>query len=146
MKQHECFTGYHQEDRFSKRYMEWLGHYDFGQNFKPINFDNWLDDGDFKSYSDENFWMKYWTMAYSHVLNHRTENVYLVDFDKLLSDGKSSLQAIADCLGLENKNKLVEAASRLRAPTSRPLESHQLSPEILQTALEIHEQLKSAAV
>ncbi len=146
MKQHERFTGYHQEDGFSKRYMEWLGHYDFGENFKPINFDNWLDDGEFESYIDENFWMKYWTAAYSHVLNHKTDNVYLVDFDKLLSDGKASLQAIADCLGLENKNKLVEAAYRLRVPTSQPLDSHQLSPEILQTALELHEQLKSAAV
>jgi hypothetical protein len=146
MKQHERFTGYHQEDGFSKRYMEWLGHYDFGENFKPINFDNWLDKGEFKLYGDENFWMRYWTSAYSFVLNHKTENVYLVDFDKLLSNGKASLQTIANFLGLESKNKLVEAASTLRAPTSRPLESHHLSPEILQTALEIHEQLMSAAV
>ena len=146
MKQHERFTGYHQEDRFSKRYMEWLGHYDFGENFKPINFDNWLEKGEFKSYSGENFWMRYWIAAYSYVLNHETENVYLVDFDKLLSNGKASLQTISNFLGLENKNKIVEAASRLRAPTSRPLESHQLSSEILRTALEIHEQLKSAAV
>lgn len=146
MKQHECFTGYHQEDRFSKRYMEWLGHYDFGQNFKPINFDNWLDKVEFKSYSDKNFWMRYWIAAYSYVLNYKTENVYLVDFDKLLSNGKASLKTIANFLELENKIKLAEAASRLRAPTSRPLESHQISPEILQTAFELHEQLKSAAV
>jgi hypothetical protein len=90
--------------------------------------------------------MRYWTAAYSFVLNHKTENVYLLDFDKLLSNGKASLQIIATFLGLESKNKLVEAASTLRAPTSRPLESHQLSPEILQTALEIHEQLMSEAV
>lgn len=146
MKQHERFAAYHQEDGFSKRYMKWLGHYDFGQNFKPINFDNWLDNGELKSCCDENFWMKYWTAAYSHVLTHKTKNVYLVDFDKLLSNGKIILQTIADCLGLEDQNKLAGAASKLRAPTSRPIESHQLSPEILQTALEVHEQLKSASV
>jgi hypothetical protein len=146
MKQHERFTGYHQEDRFSKRYMEWLGHYDFGQNFKPINFGNWLDKAEFKSFSGKNFWMSYWIAAYSYVLNYKTENVYLVDFDKLLSNGKASLQTIANFLELENKNKLAEAASTLRAPTSRPLESHQISPEILQAAFELHEQLKSAAV
>ncbi len=146
MKQHEQFTEYHRQDGFSKRYMQWLGHYDFGENFKPINFDNWLDDEEKLSYSDANFWLKYWTAAYSHVLKHKIENVYLVDFDKLLSDGKNSLKAIADCLGLENKNRFVEAAGRLRSPTSRPLESCRFAPEILQTALKLHDQLKSVAI
>jgi len=146
IKQHEKFTGYHQEDKFSKRYMEWLGHYDFGENFKPINFDNWLDDKDVVSQSNENFWMKYWIATYAHVLKHKTENVYFVNFDKLLKEGKSSLNAIAECLGLANKTKLVEAATKLRSPTSKKLEPHHFSPKILHVAQELHKKLKSMAV
>jgi hypothetical protein len=80
------------------------------------------------------------------VLNHKTESDYLVDFDKLLSDGKTSLQAIAECLKLENKNKLVEAAASLRSTTTQPIEANEFSPDILQAALDIHERLKSIAI
>jgi len=146
LKQHEQFTNRHQADRFSRRYMEWLGHYDFGENFKPINFDKWLDNDDVTSYSKEDFWMKYWIAAYSHVLDNKTENVYLVDFDKLLGDGKANLQAIAEHLELVEKDSLIEAASRLRSPTSRPLESQRCSLEILQASQELHARLKSLAI
>jgi hypothetical protein len=146
MKQHAQFTERHQKDRFSKRYMEWLGHYDFGENFKPINFDNWLNVNEITLYHGVNFWLKYWTAAYSYVLNHKTENVYLVGFDKLLSDGKTKLKAIADCLELENREKFIEASSSLRLPTSRPIESQHCDPEILQAAQELHERLKSLAL
>lgn len=146
MKQHEQFTRYHKEERFSKRYMEWLGHYDFGANFKPINFDHWLDHAEFTSYRNTNFWLSYWIAAYSYVLSNRTNNICLVDFDKLLSDGKVTLQAIADRLRLENKYKLVKAARELRSTTTQPVESNHCSFENFHTAKELHEQLKSLAV
>jgi len=146
IKQHRKFTVLHQEDGFSKRYMEWLGHYDFGENFKPINFDNWLDDEEDGDHNDENFWLKYWTAAYSHVLDNRTENVYLIDFDKLLTDGKNCLKVVADCVGLENKERLVKAANRLCSPTSRPLKSNHFLPETLESALQVHARLMKLAI
>lgn len=146
MKQHENFSSYHQKDRFAKRYMKWLGHYDFGENFKPINFDQWVDSNEKRSYDDPNFWMAYWAEAYSHVLKHKTDNVYLVDFDKFLKDGKQTLQAIADCLELSDKNRLVDAASTLRSPTSKPFETQQFSPDILKSAFDVYEKLKIKAI
>jgi hypothetical protein len=145
-KQHQQFTKLHQKDGFAKRYMQWLGHYDFGENFKPINFDNWLKDEKLDS-NDVNFWLKYWIAAYSHVLNQNKGNaVFFIDFDKLLIDGTTNLVAVADQLGLKSKKRLVELASRLRLPTSKPLSSHELQPQIVEIALQVHKQLTSLAI
>ncbi len=37
MIQHQKFIEIHKQDAFAKKYMKWLGHFDFGGNFKPIN-------------------------------------------------------------------------------------------------------------
>ena len=42
-KQHEQFLQVHASDAFSRQYMRWIGHYEFGENFKPINFGGWLN-------------------------------------------------------------------------------------------------------
>ncbi len=31
----------HARDPFARRYMEAIGHYDFGANLRPIDFDGW---------------------------------------------------------------------------------------------------------
>jgi hypothetical protein len=36
--------------------MKWLGHYDFGKIFKPINFDVWLGGVDAPYDSKVDFW------------------------------------------------------------------------------------------
>jgi hypothetical protein len=146
IKQHNNFIGYHQGNRFAKRYMKWLGHYDFGENFKPINVSNWLDSGWSDAEIDEDFWMMYWTAAYTNILDNLTSNTRLVHFDGLLCNGPDSLKAIADCVELKDKNKLVEAAPTLRSPTSQPIDTRKFSPEILNTARGLYEQLKAASI
>ena len=38
LKQHIGFLETHRDDEFTRIYMEGIGHYDFGENFRPVNF------------------------------------------------------------------------------------------------------------
>jgi len=146
MKQHSRFLTEHEKNRFSKQYMKWLGHYEFGENFKPINFDSWLGNDFVSSNIDVNFWLKYWTVTYSNILKNKDKNIYLVDFDKLLRNGKSVLEKIANYAELRDKTKFIDCASLLRSPTSHSITTEKCSPKILNTAETIYAELKFVAI
>jgi len=126
--------------------MKWLGHYEFGRNFKPINFDHWL--GRFNAPYDTNadFWLEYWSRAYQYVLNKKTSNVIFIDFDNLIEAGGKVLPRLAECIGLEDMQKLVSQSDRLRMPKSVPIASTECSKVVYRQAFEIYEQLKNSAI
>lgn len=144
--QHERFLVEHEGDAFSRNYMKWIGHYEFGENFKPINFSGWLDKEKAPFQVDESFWLRYWIEAYSHVLRHKARNVHFIDFDKLLSDGAATLGRIADVTGLSERAVFAGAAQKLRSPTTVPVESNACPQESWAAASEVHEQLKAMAI
>lgn len=145
-KQHDRFLHEHGRDAFSKKYMKWIGHYEFGANFKPINFAGWLDNASIPSPVDETFWLSYWNEAYSHALDQKTDQVLFVDFDGMLQDGASSLRRIGKTLGLNHESELLEAGKTLRSPTTTPVELGQCSPNTWSRAQEIYAQLKAIAI
>ncbi|MDZ7783932.1 MAG: hypothetical protein U5K56_13685 [Halioglobus sp.] len=70
LNQHERFLEMHREDSFSRRYMAGTGHFDFGANLRPIDFDGWLQARRCDDPLQLAFWLEYWIAAYRHVLDH----------------------------------------------------------------------------
>jgi hypothetical protein len=146
MKQHERFLKKHSADPFARRYMRWLGHYEFGMNFRPIDFDGWLGGLNTPFDVNSDFWLEYWSRAYQYVLNNKTSNVVLIDFDKLTQAGERALADLAVRIELHDVQTLVGQAGRLRKPKSEPIASTKCSSDKLRQAGEIHEQLKLASL
>jgi hypothetical protein len=146
MKQHDRFLKEHSADPFTTRYMKWLGHYEFGRIFKPINFDDWLGALDAPYHVSADFWLEYWSSAYQYLLKNKTVNVVFIDFDKLLENGERVLADLAECIGLHDVQKLVGQSHRLRMPTSKMIASTECSNNTYQRACEIHEQLRLASI
>jgi hypothetical protein len=144
--QHEGFLDKHRDDVFSKKYMKWIGHFEFGENFKPINFSGGLDAANTPIRADDTFWLSYWSDAYACAMKHKTENVHFVDFDRLLENGSAYLEAIARSVGLKHADALVDAGKRLRSPTTRPMEHDRFPPDILSQAQDVYSQLQSIAI
>jgi hypothetical protein len=145
MRQHARFSTAHASDRFARRYMAWIGHFEFGLNFRPINFEGWLDGRAIDREPTADFWLRYWMVAYRHALEHRTDNVLFVDFDRLLAEHASYLAAIGRALRLRRPDSLVKQARILRAPTTIE-HAEARSGETLQEARAVHEELRAAAV
>jgi hypothetical protein len=146
MKQHDRFLKEQSTDPFTMRYMKWLGHYEFGKIFKPINFDNWLGVLDAPYDANVDFWVEYWSRTYQHVLDNETSNVVFIDFDRLLGSAEQVLTSLAVCIGLHDVQKLVGQSYRLRMPKSKQISSTECSKNTYQLACEIHEQLRIAAI
>lgn len=84
--QHARFTEMHAKDPFARRYMEAIGHYDFGANLRPIDFDGWVDaTPDLPGPEHLAYWIRYWIAAYRHVLRHEPERkrLGLIRFETL---------------------------------------------------------------
>ncbi len=146
MGQHEYFTIEHRKDRFAKKYMEWLGHYEFGENFRPLNIDGWLDTYVIPEQIDAEFWLQYWTVAYSHVLDRGSEQVVLVNFDRLLADGGAVLARIADRVGLDNRSGFIQGEEILRAPTTNVPYTTDISNQTYAAAQGLYARLEQQAI
>ena len=143
--QHRRFLEEHTRDAFSRRYMRWIGHFEFGQNLRPIDFDGRYSRDGIPKDADSGFWLEYWTAAYRHALQTRGSRVHFVDFDDLLARPVPNLERLARIAGIRDTARLGAAASTLRQPTVRPLEADNLPPAILEAARAVHRQLKAVA-
>ncbi len=146
MRQHEHFIIEHGKNRFSKNYMKWLGHYEFGEIFRPINFDGWLDGIEIPKQIDLDFWLKYWIAAYRHVLDNSSAQIVLVHFDQLLANSETVLGRISDRIGLNNKSEFVRGGEILRAPTTKVLDSAGSLSEDWPAAQRLYARLEQQAI
>jgi hypothetical protein len=147
MKQHEQFCEMHKDDSFAKSYMKWLGHYDFGENFKPINFDNWLDSQPSKpDYQSESFWLSYWIASYENILRQISDKVHLVDYNKLLVEPAETLTKIAEITKLKNIDSFSSYASEIRNPTSKPKNTESIDSELVNQANNLYQRLQESAL
>lgn len=143
-RQHVRFLREQTADAFSRQYMKWIGHYEFGRNFKPIDF-GLASEPPAPAEVDETFWLEYWVAAYRYALLHAHERVLFVDFDRLLSEREPALARLGAALGIDNAAALCDAATRLREPTTRPEPVASTRPA-LERALALHAELQARAV
>ena len=145
MRQHRRFSEAHSTDTFARRYMAWIGHFEFGLNFRPINFSGWLDGCDIDPNPTAAFWLRYWAAAYRYALEHRTSNVVFVDFDRLLVEQASYLGAIGKAVQIRRPELLVEQARRLRTPTTT-VQAAASGDDALDAARGVHAELRACAL
>jgi hypothetical protein len=145
MAQHRRFLAEHAEDRFSQRYMRWIGHFEFGANFRPIDFEGRYARAVLAREPDVGFWLDYWASAYRHALEAGSPQVSFVDFDRLMEAPAASLDRLARLAAVRDGQHLAAAASTLRAPTVKPMRPDTLPAESWKAVQEVHQRLRDAA-
>lgn len=143
MSQHERFLGLHDEDDFARDYMRWIGHYDFGANFRPIDFAGRAVTA--ANAASVDFWLRYWIDAYAFV-EARAERVSLVCYEKLLADPAPVFAGIAARTSLESAAALTDRAGSVRAPTTgdKPLDG--ADAPLLAEAKALYERLRKRSL
>lgn len=134
--QHEHFSSLHTSDIFSRRYMEWLGHYEFGAALKPINFNNWMAGSTQLDPVKPGFWLAYWHAAYSAVLEAvrdtglNSKTMILIDYDGLCHTPAPILPLLADRLDLHDPAQLLARSDRFR-----PARTYEFDKSVTDTPL-----------
>ncbi|MGD9331301.1 MAG: sulfotransferase [Desulfobacterales bacterium] len=93
MKQHERFRSIHAKDHFSKTYMTWLAHHEFGADHRPFRFNekaNIAEDTDKLSY-----WLERWIDAYTFIRENLPNQSILVAYESLCHDTDLTWQKLA---------------------------------------------------
>lgn len=99
--QHKKFCSRHKSDSYSLRYMNWLGHFEFGDNFKPFNVSANVHPGDKSELNSSHYWFRYWTSVYRYVLEKHSSDVIFFDYDDFCSDPQESLQRLGEVIFVE---------------------------------------------
>jgi len=139
LKQHQNFSAMHQEDPFAADYMRALGHFDFGSNLRPIDFDGWLAENHLDA-NTLSFWLVYWTATYRHLLATDCNAVFL-SYDRLCAHPLDGFNALADVLHCRDRQRLLRAAEDLHAPRDRTIDSSSVRGDIIANASDLYDEL-----
>jgi hypothetical protein len=119
LKQHRRFLG---SDAFSRAYMGWLAHHEFGATHRPFVWEGETVSGDPLSLE---YWLTYWIAAHHRIerLECEHDNIQLVPYDGLISDAHI-WPAIARRIGIAPAPlKEIRYSSNQPAAVSRAVEA-----------------------
>jgi hypothetical protein len=153
LRQHRSFLEMHAEDAFTATYMASIGHHDFGQGLKPLDFDGWLTRRQGEGPADDPaddplgyaFWLRYWIAGFEYLLAHANANVVLLDYDRLCQEPEQSLRGLFDAIGFDDVS-VAALAETLRVSTRYDPKDFDVSPDLKERALALHATLAGAAL
>ena len=81
LSQHKRFIEDSKKDKFISKYMNWIGHTEFGPNYIPLHEKNLCFEDDMSI----NHWLEQWYLTYKHCFENlkNNENVYFICYEKL---------------------------------------------------------------
>ncbi len=90
LTQHNKFIEDSKNDNFISKYMQWIGHTEFGPNYVPIHKENLKFNNDLEI----NHWVEQWYLTYSNAsqLIKNKQNIYFISYEKLCSNKDYWLQ------------------------------------------------------
>ena len=140
-RQHLRFSEMHAQDVFARRYMAGIGHFDFGDNLKPVDFDGWARGGGAPAADGLEFWIRYWCAAYRALLEAaQHDRVHLVGFEAL--GERRGLESLAGAAGVDPSD-LQAHAEILSAAPARAVDTSSVPADAVEAAASLHEQLRA---
>jgi hypothetical protein len=144
LQQHQRFCTMHRDDRFALRYMNWLGHFEFGANQRPLDFGAVATLAHAGAPTAIDYWIAYWTQVYSAVLERAPDAMLFLDFDALCERPDLVLKALATGLKLDH-TALVQRAGEI-GPAKHYAGAEAGNGALLARAADVYEALRSRAV
>ena len=123
-RQHANFSKLHAEDAFALRYMDDIGHYEFGALHRPIRFEAFARLVERLTVTDLDYWLAYWIAAFEHVAVRR-DRVQLIEYEDLCRRGAEAAAHLCELLGIEtSRAEAVGAHFRPDPPVMAELEAY----------------------
>ena len=147
LEQHRNFLQIHEEDAFAAKYMREIGHFDFGQNLRPIDFDGWYDKRTIKDTENLAFWLEYWVAGYRHMLSEdKVEGVHFVCFESFCDNPEEGLRTLAETAQVREIDLMLEPASKIYRAKPYELDLSDIPRPIQDLANDLYARLKQDAL
>ena len=128
LRQHQRFSVLQREDRFTRDYMRWLGHHEFGLEHRPVRFAGAASDGDRDAID---YWLRVWIETYAWLDRHAPPDAVFVVYEDLCADprvweGLATLAEIDPGAGATEVFRAVDQA-RDASPCEHAADAHLLA-------------------
>jgi hypothetical protein len=148
-QQHVRFLDIHARDRFARQYMRGIGHFEFGANLRPVDFDGWLASARYSDPGTIDFWLEYWVAAYEHFLNRYATVVHFFPYDEFCASPPLGLGRLASLIKASNRHALIAQQNDIHAPRRHEVPTAGLDQTLVSRAeavyREVLEQARAAA-
>jgi hypothetical protein len=144
LSQHRRFLEVHKKESFSKQYMDDIGHLEFGELHRPLDFEGMAEVRARHAPDSLSYWVGYWACAFEHVLARR-DKIILLSYEQSCAHGTEALHAIARALHVDDAALGAlsgEVFRGSRAYEDRP----DVDPELRERALVVHSRLLEASI
>ena len=137
LRQHRNFLALQSEDDFVQRYMQDIGHFEFGHIHKPLAFAG-FDPAGFDPDSGD-YWLAYWIAAFEDVLTHK-QACLIVTQDDLRSAPVPTMEKLCAELGLRTEG--IDFKSYFRSSEDRA-DASLFDPDLLARAQALYAALRA---
>ena len=138
MRQHQRFCELHSTDHFSKKYMTWLVHHEFGSDHRPFVLGEHQPSGN--DPDNLNYWLELWLHTYSYLAEYVSDQVRVICYETLCDDGEKVWGKLAEHL------EIGDHRGTLKFSGSYHQLSHVLDEALQVKARLLYEQLCTKAV
>lgn len=135
-RQHQRFCQMQSADSYTRKYMNWLAHHEFGLDHKPFLVPH-IESTLRYDPSDINYWLSYWINIHQYLINSVPDRSIFICHDSLCAYPERYLTRLGERLGLE-KDALDSSVFSERARQS----SEGCDPGLLEAASRLRDQLE----
>jgi hypothetical protein len=140
LRQHQRFSTLQRSAPFTRAYMGWLAHYEFGLDHRPFAFAvARMQPGLTPEQPD--YWLDYWDAVHRHVLDQLTTGIHLVDHELLCERPREVLAAVLAAVRAKADPAIIGAEIRPGAGSTEPQE---FSSALRERAYATHAALRSS--
>lgn len=145
LRQHRRFRTLHERDAFSKKYMDDIGHLEFGELHRPIQFDGMNEVQSGYRPDTLDYWIAYWERAFGHILRHK-DAVLLVSYEAFCAAAPKIIPALAERLRIPADALTIALGDRLRAPREHGLDAKGEDGDLERKARAMHQELLGSSI
>ena len=122
LRQHIIFSNMQKNDNFIRKYMSWLGHYEFGLDHKA-----WFKPRKFNDLNSINYWLEQWFLFYNknYVDLKDCKNIIFINYEDFINDKKWKLINKKLCI----KTKKIDFKFKLSKKNNIPFHDKSLYEE-----------------
>ncbi len=144
LRQHQNFLQQHKEDAFTKRYMRDIGHLEFGDLHRPIQFPGLAERQAGLSAESLDYWLVYWLVGFKYLISRR-ERLIVVSHEAISNHGLETTERLFAALGIDAPDRKASVAAFFKPEAARPRDYPQHDPRLRAEAETLYRELMATS-
>lgn len=141
LRQHRRFLELHARDRFARRYMEGIGHFDFGENLLPVDLCGWLGSARWRDPLHLEFWLEYWAASFECILKQHGARVRFLPYEAFCRNPSQGLRVLAELVESQDPDALLRGTDTIRPSRPHELDNPVRDPALLDRVRDVYSQV-----